>query len=52
MANGVADACKGLVEQCMREYDLDGWTVSDLVNPDDVSVVKKGIEGSRHLGTN
>jgi 4-hydroxyphenylacetate 3-monooxygenase len=50
MANGVADACKSLVEQCMREYDLDGWTVPDLVNPDDVSVVK-GIEGSRHLGT-
>jgi 4-hydroxyphenylacetate 3-monooxygenase len=41
MANGVADACKGLVEQCMREYDLDGWTAPDLINPDDVSAVKR-----------
>jgi 4-hydroxyphenylacetate 3-monooxygenase len=40
-ANGMADACKGLVEQCMREYDLDGWTVPDLINPDDVNVIKR-----------
>jgi 4-hydroxyphenylacetate 3-monooxygenase len=25
----------------MAEYDLDGWTVPDLVNPDDISVVMK-----------
>ncbi len=25
----------------MAEYDLDGWTVPDLINPDDISVVKK-----------
>jgi 4-hydroxyphenylacetate 3-monooxygenase len=25
----------------MAEYDLDGWTVPDLINPDDVSVVMK-----------
>ena len=24
---------------CMAEYDLDGWTAPDLVNPDDVSVL-------------
>jgi 4-hydroxyphenylacetate 3-monooxygenase len=41
MANGTADACEGLVDACLREYDLDGWTVPDLVNPDDVSVVRK-----------
>src|SRR4029077_6886244 len=28
-------------EQCMAEYDLDGWTVPDLINPDDISVVMK-----------
>ncbi len=44
MANGVADACKGLAEQCMLEYDLDGWTVPDLINPGDVNVVKKRTE--------
>ena len=25
----------------MAEYDLDGWTVPDLINPDDVSAVMK-----------
>ena len=30
---------KGFAEQCMAEYDLDGWTVPDLINPDDVNVV-------------
>jgi 4-hydroxyphenylacetate 3-monooxygenase len=27
----------------MAEYDLDGWTVPDLINPDDISVVMKNI---------
>jgi hypothetical protein len=25
----------------MSEYDLDGWTVPDLINPNDISVVMK-----------
>ena len=31
----------------MAEYDLDGWTVPDLINPDDVNVVlrKAAISG-------
>jgi 4-hydroxyphenylacetate 3-monooxygenase len=32
---------KGFAEQCMAEYDLDGWTVPDLINPDDISVLLK-----------
>jgi 4-hydroxyphenylacetate 3-monooxygenase len=44
MANGSADVCKGLAEQCLQEYDLDGWTVPDLINPDDVNVIKKSAE--------
>lgn len=36
MASGEADRMKGFAEQCMAEYDLDGWTVPDLVNPGDV----------------
>jgi 4-hydroxyphenylacetate 3-monooxygenase len=36
-ATGRADAYKGFAEQCMAEYDLDGWTVPDLVNPTDVN---------------
>ena len=31
---------KGFVDKCMSEYDLDGWTAPDLINPDDVSVFK------------
>lgn len=33
---GVAQM-KGLAEQCLAEYDLDGWTVPDLIGNDDVS---------------
>ena len=34
---------KGFAEQCMAEYDLDGWTAPDLINPDDISVVMKNL---------
>ncbi|XVQ07410.1 4-hydroxyphenylacetate 3-hydroxylase family protein [Spirillospora sp. CA-255316] len=40
-ATGQTDAYKGFAEQCMAEYDLDGWTVPDLINPDDVSMIGK-----------
>lgn len=32
--SGAADAMKGFAEQCMAEYDLEGWTVPDLLNPE------------------
>ncbi len=32
---------KGFAEQCMAEYDIDGWTVPDLINPDDINLVMK-----------
>jgi 4-hydroxyphenylacetate 3-monooxygenase len=32
---------KGFAEQCMSEYDLDGWTVPDLVSSDDVNLFAK-----------
>jgi len=38
---GQAAKYKGFAERCMAEYDLDGWTVPDLFNPDDVSIVMK-----------
>jgi 4-hydroxyphenylacetate 3-monooxygenase len=31
--SGLADAMTGFAEQCMAEYDLDGWTAPDLINP-------------------
>jgi aromatic ring hydroxylase len=37
-ASGEADAMKGFAEQCMAEYDLDGWVTPDLMNPGEFSV--------------
>jgi 4-hydroxyphenylacetate 3-monooxygenase len=36
---GRAEQYKGFAERCMAEYDLNGWTVPELINPDDVSAV-------------
>jgi 4-hydroxyphenylacetate 3-monooxygenase len=36
---GKAEQYKGFAEDCMAEYDLDGWTVPDLINPDEISMV-------------
>lgn len=33
-ASGQAQALKGFAEQCMAEYDLDGWTRPDLIGPE------------------
>jgi 4-hydroxyphenylacetate 3-monooxygenase len=30
---------KGFAESMMAEYDLDGWTVPDLINPTDVNYI-------------
>jgi len=38
---GASARYKGFAEQCMAEYNLDGWTVPDLINPNDVSAVIK-----------
>lgn len=38
LASGQAERWKSFVDGCMAEYDLDGWTVPDLVNPGDISV--------------
>ncbi|HKS76799.1 MAG TPA: 4-hydroxyphenylacetate 3-hydroxylase N-terminal domain-containing protein [Terriglobales bacterium] len=38
---------KGFAEQCMAEYDLDGWTVPDLINPDDVNLIMKKTPPAR-----
>jgi 4-hydroxyphenylacetate 3-monooxygenase len=37
MAGGTAKNLQGFAEQCMAEYDLDGWKVPDLVDPDELS---------------
>jgi 4-hydroxyphenylacetate 3-monooxygenase len=40
---GKVDEMKGLADTCMSEYDLNGWTVPDLINPDDVSIHQKKL---------
>jgi 4-hydroxyphenylacetate 3-monooxygenase len=40
IASGQYDRWKGFADTCMAEYDLDGWTAPDLINPDDVSVFR------------
>ncbi|OZC29863.1 Pyoverdin chromophore biosynthetic protein pvcC [Gordonia polyisoprenivorans] len=39
---GGVDQMKGLAEACLAEYDLDGWTVPDLIGNDDVTFFGPG----------
>lgn len=39
-ATGQLAAMHKFAEECMSEYDLKGWTKSDLINPWDVNVLK------------
>lgn len=36
-ATGLSDRMRGLADTFLGEYDLDGWTVPDLISNDDVS---------------
>jgi 4-hydroxyphenylacetate 3-monooxygenase len=40
-AQGTTDYMKGFADLCLAEYDLDGWTVPDLISNDDVSLFLK-----------
>ena len=43
-ASGNADKFKGFAEECMAEYDLDGWKVPDLSDPGELSYhVMRGV---------
>lgn len=35
--SGCSERMKAFAQTCMDEYDLKGWTVPDLVNPDDMN---------------
>jgi 4-hydroxyphenylacetate 3-monooxygenase len=43
--SGAADRYKGFAEQCMAEYNLDGWTASDLIRNDDVNIFMNKRKG-------
>src|SRR5467141_2191269 len=45
--NGRAREFRGFAEQCMAEYDLDGWTVPDLITPEDVNLFLKNFSTQR-----
>jgi 4-hydroxyphenylacetate 3-monooxygenase len=36
--SGAAERYKGFAEKCLAEYNLDGWTASDLIRNDDVNI--------------
>ena len=38
---GATARYKGFAEQCMAEYNLDGWTAPDLIKADDINVFMK-----------
>jgi two-component FAD-dependent monooxygenase len=43
IASGQVDQYKAFVDQCMDEYDLDGWTVPDLNSFQDLRDVRNGL---------
>lgn len=43
LANGQLDSYKGLVDECLAEYDLNGWTVPDLSSFADLSDSVHGL---------
>jgi hypothetical protein len=40
-ATGASARYKGFAEQCLAEYNLDGWVAPDLIAPDDVSAIRR-----------
>jgi len=42
---GTSARMKGFAEQCMAEYNLDGWTAPDLIQNDDVSKIAERLKG-------
>jgi aromatic ring hydroxylase len=43
LANGQVDGYKAFVDQCLSEYDLDGWTVPDLSSFDHLRQARSGL---------
>jgi 4-hydroxyphenylacetate 3-monooxygenase len=41
---GTAKRMKGFAEQCMAEYNLDGWTAPDLIQNTDVSTLTERLK--------
>jgi hypothetical protein len=39
--HGIDKVLVGFAEQCMAEYDLNGWAVSGMIADDDVNVSER-----------
>lgn len=37
-ANGTTDMMRGMVDQCLSEYDMNGWKIPGMTNPDDINM--------------
>jgi two-component FAD-dependent monooxygenase len=46
VANGELDGFKSMVDECMAEYDLDGWTVPDLSSFEEMGEMGRGLLGN------
>lgn len=44
-ATGQLDSLKAFTDQCLNEYDLDGWKAPDLINPSDVNLFMNRLHG-------
>ncbi len=42
-ATGDLGAMQDFVRPCMGDYDLSGWTAKDLINPDDINLISRGM---------
>ena len=45
LADGKVDGYKSFVDQCLAEYDLDGWTVPDLSSFPELRHLRDGLSG-------
>ncbi|CRK59465.1 4-hydroxyphenylacetate 3-monooxygenase [Alloactinosynnema sp. L-07] len=45
LADGKIDSYKAFVDQCLSEYDLDGWTVPDLSDFAELRQFRDGLNG-------
>ena len=47
VASGLSGEFVSFVDTCLDEYDTDGWTAPDLINPSDISAMPKRKNGDR-----
>jgi aromatic ring hydroxylase len=45
LADGTVDGYKSFVDECLAEYDLDGWTVPDLSSFGELRHLRDGLSG-------